>query len=139
MNWLAVGLVVLVIAFVVWLAAAVVVRRNRPPREIAVSAVRLLPDVVFLARILGAAPDVPRGHRLGLLVLRGWLVSPIDLIPDFLPTIGQLDDLVIAVAVLRRVVERLDPARLDELWPGTPEGLTLLRRLLAGEPAASAP
>jgi uncharacterized membrane protein YkvA (DUF1232 family) len=135
MNWLAVGLVVLAIALVVWLGAAVVVRRNRPPRELAIPAVKLLPDIVFLARILGAAPDVPRGPRVTLLVLRAWLVSPIDLIPDFLPTIGQLDDLVMAVAVLRRVVVRLDPARLDELWPGTPEGLALLRRLLAGEPA----
>jgi len=138
MNWLAIGLVLLIVALVAWLAAAVVVRRNRPPREIAVPAVEILPEIVALARRLGTAPDVPRRHRLGLLVLRGWLVSPIDLIPDFLPAVGQLDDLIIAVAVLRRVVVRLDPARLDELWPGTPDGLALLRRLLAGEPAASA-
>ena len=134
MNWLAVGILVFAIALVTWLTAAVVVRRNVPPREIAIPAAQILPDIVLLARILAAAPDVPRGHRLNLLVLRAWLVSPIDLIPDFLPAVGQLDDLVIAVAVLRRVVVRLDPARLDELWPGTPEGMTLLRRLLAGDP-----
>jgi uncharacterized membrane protein YkvA (DUF1232 family) len=137
MNWLAVGLVVLAIALAAWLAAAVVVRRNLPPREIAIPAVRILPDIVVLVRRLSDEPELPRSRRLGLLVLRAWLVSPIDLIPDFLPAVGQLDDLIIAVAVLRRVLPHLDPPRLGQLWPGTPEGLALLERLFVGERATS--
>jgi len=133
MNWVAVVAVVLGVAFVVWIAAAVLVRHNRPPRELAVPAVRILPDIVVLARRLGDEPGMPRRARLGLVAVRAWLASPIDLIPDFLPAVGQLDDLIIALVVLRRVLPRVEATRRGQLWPGTPEGLALFERLLAGE------
>jgi uncharacterized membrane protein YkvA (DUF1232 family) len=133
MSWVAILLLVLAVALVAWIAAAVLVRRNRPPREIAVPAVQILPDIVELARRIGVEPGVPRRLRLGLWGVRAWLASPIDLIPDFLPAVGQLDDLIVALAVLRRVMPRVEAARRLELWPGTPEGLVLFERLLAGE------
>lgn len=136
MSWVAVVVVVLAVALVVWIAAAVLVSRNRPPPELAVPAVQILPDIITLARRLGKEPGMPRRSRLGLVAIRAWLASPIDLIPDFLPAVGQLDDLIIALVVLRRVLPRVDATRRGQLWPGTPDGLALFERLLAGEGSA---
>ena len=136
MSWVAVVVVVLAVAFVVWIAAAILVSRHRPPPELAVPAVQILPDIITLARRLGEEPGLPLRSRLGLVAIRAWLASPIDLIPDFLPAVGQLDDLVIALVVLRRVLPRIDAARHGQLWPGTPEGFVLFERLLAGERSA---
>lgn len=59
-----------------------------------------------------------------------WIASPIDLLPEFLPVIGPLDDLVVTALVLRWVARRVGRPRLRELWPGPPEGFALLERLL---------
>jgi uncharacterized membrane protein YkvA (DUF1232 family) len=55
---------------------------------------------------------------------------PFDLVPDFLPVIGQLDDLVVVVLVLRWVGRRIGQDRLRELWTGSDDGWRLLARLL---------
>jgi uncharacterized membrane protein YkvA (DUF1232 family) len=59
-----------------------------------------------------------------------YLASPIDLVPDFIPVIGYADDVIITSIVLRRLVRRAGPEKLREHWPGTPEGLAQLQRLL---------
>ena len=66
---------------------------------------RMVPDRLGLVRRLAADPSTPRRHRLLLLALAAYLASPIDLIPDFIPVIGQLDD-AIAVVVVLRIVQR---------------------------------
>ena len=72
---------------------------------------------------------MPRARKLSLGLLVAYLASPIDLIPDFLPVIGQLDDALIAGLVLRGLVRGAGPAVLHEHWPGGREGLALLLRL----------
>jgi uncharacterized membrane protein YkvA (DUF1232 family) len=74
-------------------------------------------SIVFFRRVL-ADPRVPRRRKAVLLVLLGYLLSPIDLIPDFIPVIGQLDDLVVAAFALRHLVRGLEPSLVEELWPG---------------------
>ena len=66
---------------------------------------RTVPDKLSLIRRLAADPSTPRRHRLMLLGLAVYLASPIDLIPDFIPVLGQLDD-AIAVVLVLRIVQR---------------------------------
>ena len=95
---------------------------------------RLLPDVIRLLRRLAADRSVPRGVRIRLGLLLGYLLMPIDLVPDFLPVIGYADDAIIVAIGLRSVVRAAGPEVIAAHWPGTDTGLTVLHRL-AGLPA----
>ena len=90
---------------------------------------RLLPDLVRLLKRLAADPEMPRGVRIRLGLLIGYLALPIDLIPDFIPVLGYADDAVIVAVVLRSVARRAGPDALDKHWPGTPDGLAALRKI----------
>lgn len=89
-------------------------------------AMRMLPDLLRLVRRLVADPTVPRGVRVRLVLLLAYLVSPIDLIPDFVPVLGHADDVVVVALVLRSVLRRSGPEALRRHWPGSPEGLAVL-------------
>ena len=92
--------------------------------------VRIVPDVLRLVRHLLADRAVPGRVRVALAVLLVWLVSPIDLIPEFIPVLGPLDDVVVAVLVLRYVLRQLGEPELRRRWSGTPEGFRLLTAVL---------
>jgi uncharacterized membrane protein YkvA (DUF1232 family) len=92
--------------------------------------VRLVPDVLRLVRDLLADGTTPLPVRLALAGLLAWLISPIDLIPEFIPVLGPLDDVVVAVLVLRYVRRRLGADELRRRWRGTPDGFALLTRVL---------
>jgi uncharacterized membrane protein YkvA (DUF1232 family) len=92
--------------------------------------VRLVPDVLRLVRDLLADGTTPLPVRLALAGLLAWLISPIDLIPEFIPVLGPLDDVVVAVLVLRYVHRRLGADELRRRWRGTPDGFALLTRVL---------
>lgn len=92
-------------------------------------AVRLLPDLVRLLRGLAGDDGLPRGVRVRLWLLLGYLALPIDLVPDLIPVIGYADDAVVVALALRSVTRVAGPDALDRHWPGTPEGLRAVRRL----------
>jgi uncharacterized membrane protein YkvA (DUF1232 family) len=92
-------------------------------------ALRLLPDLVRLLHRLARDSDLPRGARVRLWLLLAYLAMPIDLVPDFVPVIGYADDVVIIAVVLRSVVRRAGPEVLERHWPGTADGLRVVRRL----------
>ncbi|MCU1522717.1 MAG: hypothetical protein JWN19_3102 [Arthrobacter sp.] len=92
-------------------------------------ALRLLPDLLFLLRRLAADRTLPRGIRVRLVLLLVYLASPIDLVPDFLPVNGYADDAIIVALVLRSVIRTAGKGPLEQHWPGTPTGLTLIQRL----------
>ncbi len=124
-------LLIAVLAIVgVWLALVAVIWLHRPTRDLAVPALRALPDIVRLARRLLADPRTPLRHRIGLVVLIVWLVSPIDLLPEFLPGIGPLDDIVAAAVILGWIGRQTGRARLEELWPGDAAGFGVVARML---------
>jgi uncharacterized membrane protein YkvA (DUF1232 family) len=80
-------------------------------------------------RRLATDDSLPRSIRWRLLLLLGYLVSPIDLVPDFIPVAGYADDALLLALVLRSVVRAAGPEALDRHWPGSPDGLTVVRRL----------
>ena len=82
----------------------------------------------MLFRRLLADERIPRRRKLALVALLGYLASPIDLVPDFIPVVGQLDDVLAVVLVLRFVLRSADDDLLAEHWPGPPQALALLRR-----------
>jgi uncharacterized membrane protein YkvA (DUF1232 family) len=92
--------------------------------------VRIVPDVLRLVRDLLADRAVPGRVRVALAVLLVWLISPIDLIPEFIPVLGPLDDVVVAVLVLRYVRRQLGEAELSRRWSGSPDGFRLLTAVL---------
>ena len=92
--------------------------------------IRLVPDLLRLVRYLIGDGAVPLGARVALVVLLAWLISPIDLIPEFIPVLGPLDDVVVAVLVLRYVRRRVGLEELRDRWTGTPEGFALLSRII---------
>jgi uncharacterized membrane protein YkvA (DUF1232 family) len=101
-------------------------------------ALRLLPDVLRLVRRLAADRSLPTSVRLRLWLLLGYLLSPVDLVPDVLPVVGYADDAVLVAWVLRSVVRRAGDAALARHWPGSPAGLAVVRRLAGlGDPPAS--
>jgi uncharacterized membrane protein YkvA (DUF1232 family) len=126
------GSIFVVVAVVVglWVFAVAVIWLHRPSRDLALPALRALPDIVRLARRLLSDPRTPRRHKVALVILVVWLVSPIDLIPEFLPGIGPLDDIVAAAVILGWVGRQTGTARLRELWPGDAAGFGLVARML---------
>jgi len=103
-------------------------RKTSEPATVT-DALRLLPDIIRLVRRLAADPTLPRGVRIRLFLLTGYLMCPVDLVPDFLPVIGYADDAIIVAWGLRSVVRVAGVEALDRHWPGTPAGLAVLKRL----------
>jgi uncharacterized membrane protein YkvA (DUF1232 family) len=91
--------------------------------------VTLLPHLIRLFRALVRDSRVPRGSKVWLVVGAAWLASPIDLVPEFVPVLGPLDDAVVAVLVLRHVIRRAGPEVVAEHWKGDPATLRRLLRL----------
>ena len=96
--------------------------------------VRIVPDVLRLGRDLVADRSVPLGVRAALIGLLAWLLNPIDLVPEFIPVLGPLDDVVVAVLVMRYVRRRLGDDELRRRWRGTPDGYVLMSRVIGGSP-----
>jgi uncharacterized membrane protein YkvA (DUF1232 family) len=102
---------------------------TRPRGNLLREALRLLPDLLRLARRLAADRATPRAARVRLWLLLGYLAVPIDIVPDFVPVLGYADDAIIVALVLRSATRSAGPDALAKHWPGTPEGLTALKRL----------
>jgi len=112
-------LVALGITIGVWLvavAALMLAGRGVEAKQLA----RLLPDLAALLRGLLRDPRVPRSSRVLLGFAIVWVISPIDLLPEFLPVIGPLDDVIVVALVLRHLVKRAGPEVVREHWRGDP-------------------
>jgi uncharacterized membrane protein YkvA (DUF1232 family) len=134
MNWfetlvvVASGLLLLYAALllILWRYA-----RTHPDTVSARDALLLLPDVVRLVRRLIVDPTVPKGVRLRLVLLLGYLIIPLDLIPDFIPVIGWADDVIIVALILRFTIRSAGEEALKRHWRGTPAGLRAIQSLAA--------
>lgn len=119
---IAIGLAVAWLVLIVFLVVA------RPRTALLQEALRLLPDTIRLLKRLAFDRSLPRAVRVRLWLLFAYLAIPIDLIPDFLPVVGYLDDAILVSLTLRFVVQRAGAEAVRRHWPGTPDGLAALWR-----------
>jgi uncharacterized membrane protein YkvA (DUF1232 family) len=122
------------------LAAGDVLRRVQAARDaeeasgLGVGALlRVAWDVILLLKDLAADPRVPRSAKVFAGLAVAYLLSPIDLVPDFIPGLGQADDLGVAVLAVRRLLHEAGFAVIYELWRGSDEGLALVLTLAGVE------
>lgn len=132
-------LVIAGIALALWVLACLVMvlLARRLPDGLLRQVVEFLPSCVTAARTLRRDPAVPRRAKVALVVAVAWVVSPIDLIPEFLPVIGPLDDVVAVVLLLRYAARSIPRDTMLSAWPTDPR---LLERLLGpGRPGRPEP
>ena len=124
-GWLEAVLIAVALVVGSWLVLIVLARRLPPglARDLAA----FLPDCVTAARVLRRDPRVPRRAKIAIVVAALWVVSPIDLIPEFLPVIGPLDDVVVAALLLRYAARSVPRQVFLEAWPGDRQ---MIERLL---------
>ena len=139
-DWLRPILVALALMVGLW--GLLVILAARLPASLLKDLAGFVPACVTLARRLRADPRVPFKAKAAVVLAGLWVLSPIDLLPEFLPVIGPLDDVVVVALALRFAARRVPREVLLEAWPGEPR---LLERLLGspapathpGEPEAS--
>ena len=130
MNWTGLLIGLAVGLLLVWVTLLVLFWAVRPKGASLRELLRLVPDVLRLLRSLIGDRATPLDVRLVLVGLVAWIVSPIDLIPEFIPVLGPIDDVVVAAVALRYVRRRMGITNLRARWSGTDEGFALLLRVL---------
>lgn len=128
LNWAVPALAILAASW----AVLIILARRLPP-GVAKDLAAFLPACATAMRRLRKHPAVPRRAKLLALFALAWVLSPIDLIPEFIPVIGPLDDIVVVALVLRYVARQIPSDVLYAAWPGNPD---LLARLIGARPAA---
>jgi uncharacterized membrane protein YkvA (DUF1232 family) len=128
--WLAVAVGILIASWGVLFLLA----RRLPPGVLR-DLVGFIPDCVTTVRRLRKDPRVPRRAKVAILIAGLWVASPIDLIPEFIPVIGPLDDIVVVALALRYAGRQVPREVLLAAWPGEPR---LIERLL-GPPRVEQP
>ena len=118
-------LIGLVVLAVMW-SLMIVLAKRLPPGS-AKDLATVLPACVITIRRLRKDPPVPRAAKIAIAVAGLWVLSPIDLIPEFLPVIGPLDDVVVVALAFRFAARRVPHDAIYEAWPADP---ALLDRLL---------
>jgi uncharacterized membrane protein YkvA (DUF1232 family) len=127
LGWIAGAAVAIVAVWLLLLGVFWVVRpRDVPVREV----VRVIPDVLRLLKALVTDGSVPLDARIVLVGLIAWILSPIDLIPEFIPGLGPLDDVIVAIVALRYVRRRIGIDGIRARWAGSDDGLRLLVRVI---------
>ncbi len=130
-DWLTGTAIAVGLLLASWLLLILLARRLPP--GIARDLAAFIPDCLTTVRRLRNDPRVPRRAKIAVLIAGLWVASPIDLIPEFLPVIGPLDDIVVVALALRYAGRQVTREVLLGAWPGEPR---LIERLL-GQPQPS--
>jgi uncharacterized membrane protein YkvA (DUF1232 family) len=112
LRWLIVAVACVAASWVAMIALA-----KRLPPGLAKDLATVLPACITTARRLRKDPRVPKRVKAVVGFAGLWVLSPIDLIPEFLPVIGPLDDVVVVALALRYAARHIPPAALIEAWP----------------------
>jgi uncharacterized membrane protein YkvA (DUF1232 family) len=136
MSWdtLALAIAAIVVLYAIGVLALIAAGRRAEAAALA----RFVPDCAVLFARLGRDPRVPRRHKALLAGVGLYLALPIDLVPDFIPVAGQLDDAVVVGLALRAVLRRSGHDLLAEHWPGPASSLAVVERLAGASPVAAA-
>ena len=125
-GWL-IALGVVAALYVLVVMALALAGRRTAAREIAT----LLPNFIILFKGLIKDPRVPRGSKWLLAFGAAWVASPIDLLPEFLPVLGPLDDAVVVALILRHLLKEAGEEVVREHWRGEPATMDKLLRTMA--------
>jgi uncharacterized membrane protein YkvA (DUF1232 family) len=121
-DWLLTAAAIVLAVYVALVLALLALGRRGDARALA----RFVPDCVVLFKRLLGDSRISRRRKLLIGALVGYLLLPIDLIPDFIPVAGQLDDAIVVALVLRAILRDAGPEIVREHWPGPPESLAAL-------------
>ncbi|HEY3004857.1 MAG TPA: YkvA family protein, partial [Kribbellaceae bacterium] len=110
---------------------------RRLPPGLLRDAAEFLPACLTTARRLRTDNEVPRRAKVALLIAILWVLSPVDLLPEFLPVVGPLDDVVAVVLLLRYAARSIPRETLLAAWPASPRLLNRLLGRAAAEPDAA--
>ena len=127
-DWLLIVAIVCVAMYLAFVVALLVAGRRTDARALA----GFIPDCIVLLRRLLADDQVPRRRKVVLFALVAYLLLPLDLVPDFIPVAGQLDDAIVAALALRYVLRGAGPELLREHWPGPDVSLNAVIGLAYG-------
>jgi uncharacterized membrane protein YkvA (DUF1232 family) len=123
-EWTLLALGIAVAVYAAAVIALVALGRRSDARALA----GFIPDSLVLVQRLMRDPRVPRRRKLALALLVVYLVLPIDLVPDFIPVAGQLDDAILVALVLRGLIRGGGEELLRDHWPGPERSLALITR-----------
>jgi uncharacterized membrane protein YkvA (DUF1232 family) len=127
-QWVLVGLGLTLVLYGLFIGALLVAGRRTDARALAT----FIPDCLVLFRGLVRDPRVPRSRKAMVVALIAYLAMPFDLVPDFIPVAGQLDDAIIVAVVLRTLVRSGGPELVREYWQGPQRSLDVIVRLAWG-------
>jgi uncharacterized membrane protein YkvA (DUF1232 family) len=125
LQWIAITLGVFALAYAIAVGALIHAGRRMHAKAL----LRAIPDLSVLVSRLLREPVVPRRHKLALGALTLYLAMPFDLVPDFIPVAGQLDDVILVAWVLRSILRAAGPDLLRAHWPGPQVSLAVLERI----------
>jgi uncharacterized membrane protein YkvA (DUF1232 family) len=129
-RWLLFLALAAVVVYGLFVAGLVLAGRRTDARALA----GFVPDCIVLFQRLLGDPRMPRRYRALVVALLGYLAFPFDVVPDFIPVAGQLDDAVVVALALRVILRGAGFEMIEEHWPGPRSSLSLILRL-AGRPA----
>jgi uncharacterized membrane protein YkvA (DUF1232 family) len=127
-TWFAAGLGATLLAYSAFVAWLFLAGRRSDARALA----GFIPDCVLLFRRLLRDRRISRRRKLLVVALIAYLAMPFDLVPDFIPVVGQLDDAILVALVLRAVLRGGGPQVVHEHWPGPASSRDLILRLAYG-------
>jgi uncharacterized membrane protein YkvA (DUF1232 family) len=125
-DWIWIGAIAAVALYALLIAGLLAAGRRTDARAWA----GFIPDCIVLVKRLMGDPRVPRSRKLLLGALVAYLALPIDLVPDFIPVAGQLDDAIVVALVLRGVLRAGGHGLLREHWPGPEQSRAVIERLV---------
>jgi uncharacterized membrane protein YkvA (DUF1232 family) len=127
-QWIAVGVGATLLVYGVFVTTLFAAGLRPDARALA----GFIPDCIVLFRRLLADGRIPRSRKALIFALIAYLAMPFDLVPDFIPVAGQLDDAILVAIVLRMVLRAGGPELLSEHWPGPESSRDVITRLAFG-------
>ncbi len=122
--WLMAVVIGLFVVVAVWVALFLTARHLPPGRTREL--VAFAPNCVILIQRLRRDHRLPIRGRFALALALAYLLSPVQVIPNFIPVVGQTDDILVLIAGLRYTCRHLPRGAVEEAWPGDPRYLDRL-------------
>ena len=123
-HWLLIGLGITLLLWALLVGLLMVSGRRGHARTL----VRIVPDCLVLLSRLVRDARLNRADRVAIVAVLAYLALPFDVVPDFIPIAGQLDDAIIVALLIRRLRRTITREVVKEHWPGSPESLAILLR-----------